>query len=264
MMRDFKGKVAVVTGAASGIGLALAEELVSEGAHVVLADIDGVSASREADRLASDGASVLSIALDVSSRSEVVAAKAKVLEKFGKVHIVCNNAGVGVTGRLTGIPEEDWPWLFGINVMGVVHGMETFAPVMIAQGEGGYFVNTASMAGIVHPPTFEPYCGTKAAVVAMSEGWAVQLEEHSIGLSILCPGAVNTRIYDSHRHRSNPRPSDTDVQVAISQGLDPRAVASMVMDSIRTGRRYIFPHPEYKDSVEQRFRTILLEMSAFA
>src|ERR1700748_2029444 len=187
-MHDLRGKTACVTGGASGIGWAMAEAFGREGMNVMIADIEPAALAKAVDELRAKQVRAEGVVADVASRDSVRAAALQTIAKFGKVHVVCNNAGVATGGLVGTVPEKDWDWILDVNLKGVVYGMEVFTPLIESHGEGGHFVNTASMAGMVSPPTMKPYCATKFAVVAMSEGWAGQLAARNIGVSILCPG----------------------------------------------------------------------------
>ena len=203
MMKDFKGKTAFITGGASGIGFGMAHAFGRAGMNVVIADIDLEVARKAAEMLQRDQIKAVAIHCDVTLRSEVQRAALDAVAAFGKVHVVCNNAGVAVGGPLGTVGDRDWDWIIDVNLKGVVYGVETFFPLIKSHGEGGHFVNTASMAGMVSPPNMEPYSATKFAVVAMSEGWAQQLAPLNIGMSVLCPGFVKTRIHESGRARQS-------------------------------------------------------------
>jgi NAD(P)-dependent dehydrogenase (short-subunit alcohol dehydrogenase family) len=181
------------------------------------------------------------------------------------VHVVCNNAGVGAGGPVGMLKPGDWDWTVGVNLMGVVYGTEAFLPLIRSHGEGGHFVNTASMAGMISPPGMEPYCATKFAVVAMSEGWAGQLAAENIGVSVLCPGFVKTRIFESSRTRQEkfgkaeaPAGDEPSVgQKLVQAGMDPDIVGACVLEAVRDNDLYIFTHPDMRPAVEARFARIL-------
>ena len=265
-MQDLKGKTAVITGGASGIGLAMAEAMGREGMNVMLADIEASALQAAVENLRSKQVRAEGVVADVTRRDSVRAAALETIAKFGKVHVVCNNAGVGAGGALEEVPDRDWDWVIDVNLKGVVYGMETFVPLIESHGEGGHIVNTASMAGMVSPPTMEPYCATKFAVVAMSEGWAAQLAPRNIGVSILCPGYVQTRIHESRRNRPAGYGADTVGEpsaaglisaAAVTGGIPVGPVAGRVIEAIRDNDLYVFTHTEYKPIVEQRFQAIL-------
>ena len=263
-MQDFTGKVAFITGGASGIGLAMAKVFGRAGMKVMLADIEPAALAAAVEELRGLQVRVEGVVADVTSRDSLKSAALETIAKFGKVHVVCNNAGVGSGGAFGTVPPKDWAWVVDVNQLGVVYGMETFAPLMMSHGEGGHFVNTASMAGMVSPPGMEPYCATKFAVVAMSEGWAMQLAPHDIGVSILCPGFVKTRIHESRRNRpaeygpdSQPPGFDSSLSSPVLTGIPVEPVAERVLEGIRDNDLYIFTHPEMRGAVEARFQNIL-------
>jgi len=268
MMKEFRGRTAFVTGGASGIGLSMARAFGRAGMNVVLADIDRDTASDAAERLSHEQIKAIPVRCDVTERASIEAAAQEAIDAFGKVHVVCNNAGVAVGGPIGTVKERDWDWIIDVNLKGVVHGTEIFAPLIKSHGEGGHIVNTASMAGMVSPPGMEPYCATKFAVVAMSEGWYQQLAPVNIGVSVLCPGFVKTRIHESGRARQDkyggigevdPGVGDTREQAAqnVLNGIDPDIVGNRVLEAIQNGELYIFTHPAMRPFVEARFQMIL-------
>jgi NAD(P)-dependent dehydrogenase (short-subunit alcohol dehydrogenase family) len=266
MIQDFKGKTAFITGGASGIGFGMAHAFGRAGMNVVIADIDSEVARKAAEMLQRDQIKAVAVHCDVTLRSEVQRAALDTIAAFGKVHVVCNNAGVAVGGPLGTVGPRDWDWIIDVNLKGVVYGVETFFPLIKSHGEGGHFVNTASMAGMVSPPNMEPYTATKFAVVAMSEGWAQQLAPMGIGMSVLCPGFVKTRIHESGRARQSrygERAPDTRSDEARSEaakmvqgGIDPDIVGERVLEAIKANDLYIFTHPEMKAAVDARFAAI--------
>ena len=265
-MKEFKGKTAFITGGASGIGLAMARAFGRAGMNVVIADIEDAPAKAAVERLASEQIKAVSIHCDVGERNNLRAAALEAVSAFGKVHVVCNNAGVGAGGEIGKVPERDWDWIVDVNLKSVVYGVETFLPLLRSHGEGGHFVNTASMAGLISGPGMEPYSATKYAVVAMSEGWALQLAGSNIGMSVLCPGFVRTRIHESERTKQarfaaagegsfDPERRQM-ISKAIETGLDPDVVGARVVEAVRDGDLYIFTDPRFKDVVEMRFAAI--------
>jgi NAD(P)-dependent dehydrogenase (short-subunit alcohol dehydrogenase family) len=265
-MKDFKGKTAFVTGGASGIGLAMARAFGRQGMNVVIADIEDAPAKAAVERLASEQIKAVSIHCDVGERNNLRAAALEAVSAFGKVHVVCNNAGVGAGGEIGKVPERDWDWIVDVNLKGVYYGVETFLPLIRGHGEGGHFVNTASIAGLISGPGMEPYSATKYAVVAMSEGWAMQLAGSNIGMSVLCPGFVRTRIHESARTKQarfagseqesfDPQRREM-ISKAIETGLDPDVVGARVVEAVRDNQLYIFTDPRFKDVVEMRFAAI--------
>ena len=267
-MEHLQGKVAVITGGASGIGKAVAAKAAAEGMKVVIGDIEE-GALKEAERdLAADGTDVLAVVTDVSDAASVRALRDRALDRFGAVHLVHNNAGVGTGGPIWEVPEADWRWILGVNLWGVVHGIATFMPLLIEQGEG-HVVNTASIAGLTTAPFLGPYNATKQAVVAISETLYKDLQIAGIagiGVSVLCPGFVQTRIAESDRNRPGWAP-DRDVegapemraaiQAMVDGGIPTAAVADRVLDAVRTDTFYILTHPELNEAVRTRFDDIV-------
>jgi NAD(P)-dependent dehydrogenase (short-subunit alcohol dehydrogenase family) len=262
-MKHLNDKVAFITGASAGIGYALAEAFGKAGMRVMLAGINEQNLDAALARLRPAGITAERVQCDVASRASVQNAALATIAKFGKVHVVCNNAGVGMSGELGSIPEADWEWVIRVNLMGVVHGTEVFAPLLAQHGEGGHIVNTSSIAGLLAGPGMEPYAATKFAVVAMSEGWRVQLAQKGIGVSVLCPGFVRTNIGRGHRNRpGGPRRDSATGRPSVLKGLieagmDPQMLAARVLEAIRDDELYIFTHPELKAPVEARFKAIL-------
>jgi len=213
------------------------------------------------------------VTCDVSDPGSVERAAAASYEAFGNVHVVCNNAGVAGGSGVDDISLNDWRWVLDVNLMGVIHGVHTFLPHIRAHGEGGHFINTASMAGMVSGLGFGPYSASKFAVVTMSEGLAMHLQPLGIGVSVLCPGWVRTRINESGRNRSErygpertPQPGTWGSEIAahvaerIQTGLDPSDVAARVLSAIRADELYVFTHPEMRVAAEERFAAILAAM----
>src|SRR5579872_2742503 len=268
-MQELSGKVAFVTGGASGIGLAMAQAFGAEGMAVMLADIEPDALERAVAGLRERQIRAEGVVADVASRASLQAAAAATLAAFGKVHVVCNNAGVGAGGPFGTVAPSDWDWVIDVNLKGVVYGMEVFAPLIEAHGEGGHFVNTASLAGMVSPPGMEPYCATKFAVVAISEGWAEQLAPKGVGVSILCPGFVKTRIHESRRNRQGaygpdergPPPPDAPPSRVLS-GIPAEAVGRRVVEAVKAGELYVFTHPGARAGVAARFERILAAFDA--
>jgi NAD(P)-dependent dehydrogenase (short-subunit alcohol dehydrogenase family) len=272
-MKDFRGKTAFITGGASGIGLSMARAFGRAGMNVVVADIDVKAATRAVETLAGDQVKAVPVECDVTERDAVRRAALEAVAAFGKVHVVCNNAGVAVGGPLGTVRERDWDWILDVNLKGVVYGVETFFPLIRSHGEGGHFVNTASMAGMISPPGLEPYCATKFAVVAMSEGWAAQLAPLNIGVSVLCPGFVRTLIHESGRARQDKYGGVGDVDPGVGatrdeaaknvlSGIDPDVVGARVLEAVQAGDLYIFTHPMMRAYVEARFQAILAGFDA--
>jgi NAD(P)-dependent dehydrogenase (short-subunit alcohol dehydrogenase family) len=268
-MQDLKGRVAFITGGASGIGLAMAHAFGAEGMAVMLADIEPEALERAVEGLREKQIRAEGLIADVTGREMVRAAAREAVARLGKVHVVCNNAGVGAGGPLGTVPPRDWDWVIDVNLKGVVYGVEEFAPILEAQGEGGHFVNTASLAGMVSPPGMEPYCATKFAVVAISEGWAEQLAPKNIGVSILCPGFVKTRIHESRRNRQaaygpderGPPPPDAPPSRVLT-GIPAEAVGRRVVEAVKANELFVFTHPGARAGVAARFERILAAFDA--
>lgn len=267
-MKELRDKVAFITGGASGLGLGMAKAFGREGMKVMIADIELAALARAVQELKDRQVRAEGVLCDVSSRGSLREAALKTIATFGKVHVVCNNAGVGAGGPMGSYDERDWQWCVDVNLFGVVHGMEVFAPLIESHGEGGHFVNTASMAGWLGVPNMEPYCASKFAVVAMSEGWAMQLNPKNIGVSILCPGFVQTRIHESQRNKPARYGSAENVQLGlgdsreqaaamVNSGIPVEPVANRVVEAIRDNDLYVFTHVEYRPLVEMRMTQAL-------
>ena len=271
-MKDLSGKVAVVTGAASGIGLAMAERFATEGMRVVLADIEADAVGTIASRMRADGHDVSSIPIDISNADDVRRLADFALNAYGAAHIVCNNAGVGIGGALWEHTVKDWEWLLGVNLWGVIHGIRTFVPIMLRQGDECHIVNTASAAGLDARPWLGMYSASKYAVVAISESLQQELTMTvaKIGVSVLCPAIVKTRIGEAERNRpaalSNASGAEVPLQAqafgdafraALATGIPPERVADAVVDAIRSGRFYVLTNNETETRVRARFDRIL-------
>jgi NAD(P)-dependent dehydrogenase (short-subunit alcohol dehydrogenase family) len=271
-MREFRGKVAVVTGAASGIGLAMARRFASEGMRVVLADVEPEPLAAAERGLREAGAEVVAVRTNVAQGPEVEALARRALDAFGGVHVLCNNAGVVAAGPVWERSVADWEWVLGVNLWGVIHGVRVFVPIMLAQDAEGHIVNTASMAGLVSSPYNAIYNVTKFGVVTLSESLHHELAllGARVKVSVLCPGWINTRILEAERNRPDalrvgePRPptpveeamSET-VRQLLSQGLPPERVAQLVFEAIRDERFYVLTHPEWKGLIRSRLEDIL-------
>ncbi|MCA6108250.1 SDR family NAD(P)-dependent oxidoreductase [Bradyrhizobium cenepequi] len=272
-MHELANRTAFVTGGASGIGLALGRAFAAAGMKVMLADIEAEALERAVGSLAEFGPNVRGTICDVADAASVEDAAGAAFDAFGNVHILCNNAGVAGGGGIDAISLESWRWVVDVNLMGVVHGIASFLPHMRKHGEGGHIVNTASMAGMNADLGFSAYSATKFAVVSMSEGLALRLKPLGIGVSVLCPSFVRTRIGESGRNRPpryGPAPTlDPDSPAAamvaeiarqLQAGIDPADVAARVLAAIREDRLYVFTHPGRRAEVETRFAAILAAM----
>ena len=266
-MEDLQGKVAVITGGASGIGKAVAQRAATEGMRIVVADIEEGPLKDAENELTNRGAEAIGVVTDVSDAASVRSLRDAALDRFGSVHLVHNNAGVGLGGPIWDVTEEDWRWILGVNLWGVIHGVATFVPLLIEQGEG-HVVNTASIAGLTTAAFLGPYNATKQAVVAISETLFKDLQalEAPIGVSVLCPGFVQTRIAQSDRNRPAWAPDRAvggvaelraAVQQMVDSGIPTEAVADRVIDAVRTNTFYILTHPELTAGLATRFEDIL-------
>jgi NAD(P)-dependent dehydrogenase (short-subunit alcohol dehydrogenase family) len=271
-MKEFEGKVAVVTGAASGIGRAMAECFAAAGMKVVLSDIEQPALDITTHALAATGADVFGVVADVSKANDVQSLADQTLSRYGAVHVLCNNAGVGAGA---GTPSwtctvKDWDWILGVNLMGVVHGTRIFLPIMIEQGTEAHIVNTASFGGLVPGTTL--YSTSKFAVVGFSESVYLELRRARLKprISVLCPGHVDTNIMESQRNRPTELRNDSAaipsqmtgvfrewMAEQVKQGRSPHAVAQGVLTAIRDERFYILTHPEWLPYIEQRMKDIL-------
>ncbi len=256
-MESLQGRVGVVTGGASGIGRALAEALAREGAKVVVADLDEAGMAGVLAGIRGRGGEALAVRTDVGDLASVRALADRVFEAFGRVHVLCNNAGVALWGGLEAATHRDWQWALAVNLWGVIHGLEVFLPRMIAQKEPGHVVNTASMAGLVATGGLGIYNTTKYAVVGLSETLAKDLKPYGIGVSVLCPMGVQTRIRESERNRPahlrNEVPVPAEPVELMGRYLAPETVAQMVLAAIRAGELYVITHDEGLEPLRRRF-----------
>jgi NADP-dependent 3-hydroxy acid dehydrogenase YdfG len=269
-MRDVEGKVAFITGGASGMGLAMARSFAAAGMKVAITDIEQAALDRVAPEFAASNADFITLAVDVTDRTAMARAADATEAAFGKVHVVCNNAGVAVGGPIDQMSYQDWDWVTRVNLDGVVNGIQTFIDRMKAHGEGGHFVNTASMAGHLALRGLSVYTATKFAVVGISETMRQDLEPHGIGVSVLCPGVVRTNIFASGRNRPEDLRGDRDtstllmvegvpeverethIQTILDGALNPDVVGDMVLHAIRENELYIFTHPELEPATDAR------------
>jgi NAD(P)-dependent dehydrogenase (short-subunit alcohol dehydrogenase family) len=266
-MMDISGRTAIVTGAASGIGLGIATALAEAGANVVMADIQKDAVEQAAHGLSGTNKQVMPVRIDVTQEQSVLEALAEAEKKFGKLHIACNNAGVPMHGvPLTDVSRADWEFVIGVNIWGVIHGIRHFVPAIRKHGEEGHIVNTASVAGFQNRRGTNqgPYSMSKYAVLSLSEALEHELEGSNIGVSVLCPGPINTNIARGARNRpehlGGPQIRDTDEKVLAERlattGLDPKIVGERVVDAIRTGTFYAFVSAVPADVIRARHRRI--------
>jgi NAD(P)-dependent dehydrogenase (short-subunit alcohol dehydrogenase family) len=274
-MRDFQNKVAVITGAASGIGRGLAERCALEGMKVVLADVEEAALDQTAQELKDAGADVLALRTDVSKSEEIEALANKTLDAFGAVHLLFNNAGVGAGTTVWESTPADWEWVLGVNLWGVIYGVRTFVPIMLKQNEESHIVNTASIAGLISGPALGAYKVSKHGVVSLSETLACELAAigSKIKVSVLCPAGVNTRIMDSDRNRPAEMQNDSAVELThpavkqmdemlrqlVETGMSPAQIAEAVFAAIRSEKFYILTHAEMKPMLQKRMEDILQE-----
>jgi NAD(P)-dependent dehydrogenase (short-subunit alcohol dehydrogenase family) len=265
---QFKGKTVVISGGAEGIGLSIAKALGEQQMNVVLADIDDKNLQKARAELESLGVPVLSVSLDVADELQWQSVAQQAVARFGKIHMVVNNAGVGGdSGPIESQEKEGWQWALDVNLMGVVYGAKVMVPLIKEHGEGGWIVNVASMAGMGGVPYSGAYNATKAAVVALSEAWAEELKTAGIQVAVLCPAFVQTRIYDSERNRPaqyksktlNPNEESSFSKKAremVQNGIDVALVGKRVVEALIEGELYIFTHPNYRQVVQHRFARI--------
>jgi len=270
-MKEFKGKVAVITGAAGGIGRGIAERCVREGMKVVLAGINEANLAKAEAELKALGGTVVSVQADVAKRSDVEALARSTLDAFGAVHLLVNNAGVDTGMAPWEATWNDWEWVIGVNLWGVIHGVKVFTPLMLGQNTDCHIVNTASIGGLVAGYPGSPYAVTKHAVVALSECLYLALERRRapVRVSVLCPGAVRTNILGSERNRpvglrNEPIEVTPEMEAfgdfmkaQIEGGLSPLEVADQVFKAVREKRFYILTHPELTPMIQRRMESII-------
>jgi len=270
-MKEFKGKVAVITGAASGIGRGIAERCVREGMRVVLADMDEANLTKAETELKTAGARVLGVRTDVSKRSDVELLARQALDAFGQVHLLFNNAGVAAGGAPWEATWNDWEWVIGVNLWGAIHGVKVFTPLMMAQNMECHIINTSSIAGLTVGGTAAPYAVTKHAVVALSESLYLALQQRNslVKVSVLCPGLVRTNIVNAERNRPVELRNEpvtltpereaglAAFKAAIEASMPPLQVADVVFDAIQKEQFYILPHPEWTEAIQLRTEKLL-------
>ena len=267
-MSQFAGKTAVISGGAEGIGLSIAQALGAQKMNIVIADIDEVNLKKACLGLEAAGVSVLAVALNVAEETQWQEVANQAVARFGKIHMVVNNAGVGGdTGPIENQDKKGWQWALDVNLMGVVFGAKIMTPLIKEHGEGGWIVNVASMAGMGGVPYLGAYTATKAAVVALSESWAGELEEKGIHVSVLCPAFVQTRIHESERNRPAQYQSDevrtsdknsfsNSTKQMVESGIEVSIVGKRVVEALNDGEFYIFTHPNYRPIMQGRTAAI--------
>lgn len=270
-MKEFKGKVAVITGAANGIGRGIAERCVSAGVKVVLADIDETNLAKAETELKTLGGSVLAVRTDVSKRGDVELLARRAFDVFGQVHLLFNNAGVAAGMSPWEATWNDWEWVIGVNLWGVIHGVKVFTPLMLAQNTECHIINTSSTAGLMTGGGSAPYSVTKHAVVALSESLYFSLQQRNslVKVSVLCPGLVRTDIANTERHRPDELRNEpvtltpeqqagrTAFKAALDSSMPPLQVADAVFDAIEREQFYILSHPEWMEAVQLRTDKLL-------
>ncbi len=265
-MQDLAGKVAFVTGGASGLGLAMARAFVAAQMKVAVADVEADALGALAAEFGDE--QLITLKVDVTDRQALAAAKEQTLAAFGKVHVVCNNAGVAVGGHVGDMGYSDWDWVLGVNLGGVVNGVVTFLPHIRAQGEGGHFVNTASIAGHLGMPDLSVYNASKFAVVGLTESMRLDLAAENIGASVLCPGVVATNLFDSERNRPAALAAERDNRL-VGRGLSDEereavlerratdvmpasVIGDMVVHAVQNNELYILSHDEFRAPLDAR------------
>jgi NAD(P)-dependent dehydrogenase (short-subunit alcohol dehydrogenase family) len=274
-MKDFSGKVAVVTGAASGIGRATATRFAQEGMKVVLADIEEQALEDTVKSLSNTGHEVLGVPTDVSKWEAIEALASQTMDAFGGVNIVHNNAGVVVSGPIADLSLSDWEWVLGVDLWSVIYGVKAFLPLIKATGEG-HIINTASTAGLQASGSIGPYNVAKFGVVALTETLRVELAAtEGVSASVLCPGAINTQIVASKRNRDSDSAKDHETsdaekrfeknagQLLLTEGKDPSEVADMVLNGIINDDFWILTHPEWKKVLQKRVEALSKDNSLF-
>ena len=268
-METLSGKNAVITGAASGIGLAMAHAFAGAGMKVAMLDVEEAALAEAATAVREGGGNVIGLRTDVTDPASFEAAARRVARDFGKVHLLCNNAGVNVYKDLVDTTASDWAWLIDVNLKGVANGLGAFLPGMLAHGEGGHIVNTASVAGLIPLTGLGAYGATKYAVVGLSEILRLELAERGIGVSCFCPGPVTTQIGRSGRNRPDaaaaamaPAPSRGRLQIELPDYMDAGTAAALVLDGVRSNRPYIMTHKAFAAPVSERHAALAAAFDA--
>jgi len=273
-MKDVAGKVAFITGGASGLGLAMARSFTGAGMKVAIADVQDDALAAAQKEFSESNADVITIKVDVTDRDALEEAAKKTEAIFEKVHVVCNNAGVAVSGNIKDHTYKDWDWVMGVNLSGVINGMQVFSNRLLSHGEGGHFVNTASMAGLIGMQGMSIYNTSKFAVVGMSESTAEDLAHFGVGVSVLCPGFVATGIYTSERNRPQQLGGATasvfdlskdefrteeeiaNMQQSLDGMLEPSLIGDMVLHAVQKNEFWILSHPEFREGTQVRAQGI--------
>lgn len=272
-MTDYSNKTAFVTGAASGIGFALTEALLSKGAKVMMADMNGPGLSEAITKLGGASETLSSVICDVCDAASVKAAAEQTIDTFGKIHMVMNNAGVALAGQSGRIKLEDWKWIVDINLMGVVYGVEIFTPLIKSHGEGGHILNTASMAGHMTTEYMPPYHATKYAVVGYSESIAQELKKHDIAVSCLCPTWVKSNIATSGDDRPSAqdksakvsgmvKAAQENVSALVDNGMEADRMAELTLAMMAEKRMHVFNDPEARPAIDIRAKSLAADYDA--
>lgn len=261
-MQDFQGKVAVITGGGAGLGRAMALTFAAQGMNIAICDVDDAAAASTATEIRALGVKAITANVDVTNRAAMGAFADRVYSELGGCHVLCNNAGVSTFVPAHELSDADWNWVVGVDLLGVIYGLQAFLPRMIAQKQGGHIVSTSSIAGQVPLQGIVPYHAAKYGVVGLTESLAIDLASENIGASALCPGLVKTGIGNSQRNRptafGGPGPVDARVQAGIdATGFDPMDVADLVLQAVKENKLWILTHPEYKPQIEARRDRIL-------
>lgn len=265
-MQSVEGNTAFITGGASGIGLGMARVFAAAGMNVAIGDLETAALDTASRELADGGAAPLTVALDVTDRDAMAAAADAIEAKFGKIHIVCNNAGVTHPVRMDQSTYNDWDWIVGVNLGGVINGVQTFLPRIKAHGEGGHIVNTASIAGLYAQEGTGIYATTKYGVVGLSESLRDEMVPYGIGVSVLCPGLVTSRLVEANRNRPKQyrdggrgaAPGNSaQLNRYMQAGADPAEIGAAVLAAIKANKLYVLPHSEFRDALADRFQSIL-------
>ena len=268
-MQQVEGKTAFITGGASGLGLAMARSFTNAGMNVVVADVQDDALEAVANEFSESNASLITMKVDVTDRDAMEDAAERTLIEFGKVHVVCNNAGVAVSGNIAYMSYQDWDWVTRVNLDGVVNGVVSFVNRIKAHGEGGHFVNTASIAGQFGMQGLSVYNATKFAVVGMSEAMRQDLAPDNIGISVLCPGFVATNVFTSERNRpdalggpntagfgeglaSATPEQQQQLQQMLASMLDPAVIGDMVLHAVQNDVFYILSHADFREQLTAR------------
>jgi NAD(P)-dependent dehydrogenase (short-subunit alcohol dehydrogenase family) len=268
-MREVEGKVAFITGGAGGVGLGMARAFVGAGMSVVIADVHDGRLSEASAQLAAAADRVHAIKVDVTDRAALARAADEAERRFGRVHVLCNNAGVNLFNDMGAATYQDWDWVMGVDLGGVINGVVTFVPRIKAHGEGGHIVNTASMAAFISGPGAGIYTAAKFGVRGLSEALRWSLAPHGIGVSVYCPGLVDSSIYLSDELRpahlsTDTTPADAQFMSRLPeiqrQGMSPLEVGEKVLAGIRAGDSYIFSHPEFADELREIFDEVLASL----